>query len=159
MAEFCQRWHIIEFALFGSVLRDDFRPDSDVDVWVVYQANFQQTLEDKIEAKTELETLFNREVNITRKQGLVNPFSREEIIQEYCIIYLSEKAQLITLKISNKTMQDNVRNSAAIWDMLEAIKRIQTFTQGLDDTTYLDNLWVQRAVERNLEIQGKLLLE
>lgn len=140
-------------------MRDDFRPDSDVDVWVVYQANFQQTLEDKIEAKTELETLFNREVNITRKQGLVNPFSREEIIQEYCIIYLSEKAQLITLKISNKTMQDNVRNSAAIWDMLEAIKRIQTFTQGLDDTTYLDNLWVQRAVERNLEIQGKLLLE
>jgi predicted nucleotidyltransferase len=32
--EFCQRWQITEFALFGSVLRDDFRPDSDIDVLV-----------------------------------------------------------------------------------------------------------------------------
>ena len=31
-AEFCQRWHIIEFAVFGSVLRDDFLPNSDIDV-------------------------------------------------------------------------------------------------------------------------------
>jgi predicted nucleotidyltransferase len=36
IAEFCQRWHITEFALFGSVLRDDFRPDSDIDVLVTF---------------------------------------------------------------------------------------------------------------------------
>ncbi|WP_333229462.1 nucleotidyltransferase domain-containing protein [Microcoleus sp. Pol12B5] len=36
IAKFCQRWNIVEFALFGSVLRDDFRPDSDVDVLVTY---------------------------------------------------------------------------------------------------------------------------
>ena len=36
IAEFCQRWQVIEFALFGSVLRDDFRPDSDVDVMVQF---------------------------------------------------------------------------------------------------------------------------
>ena len=35
IAEFCQRWKITEFALFGSVLRDDFRPDSDIDVLVL----------------------------------------------------------------------------------------------------------------------------
>jgi len=34
--EFCQRWQIVEFALFGSVLRDDFRPDSDIDCLVVF---------------------------------------------------------------------------------------------------------------------------
>lgn len=38
---FCQKWQIIEFALFGSALRDDFRPDSDLDVLV----SFSRTLE------------------------------------------------------------------------------------------------------------------
>lgn len=36
IAEFCQGWHIIEFALFGSILRDDFRPDSDIDVLLTF---------------------------------------------------------------------------------------------------------------------------
>ena len=36
IAEFCRKWKIVEFALFGSVLRDDFRPDSDVDVLVTF---------------------------------------------------------------------------------------------------------------------------
>jgi len=36
IAEFCRRWKITELALFGSVLRDDFRPDSDVDVLVTF---------------------------------------------------------------------------------------------------------------------------
>jgi predicted nucleotidyltransferase len=39
IADFCQRWKIIEFALFGSVLRDEFRPDSDVDVLVTFAPN------------------------------------------------------------------------------------------------------------------------
>jgi predicted nucleotidyltransferase len=34
IAEFCHKWQVTEFALFGSVLRDDFRPDSDIDVMV-----------------------------------------------------------------------------------------------------------------------------
>ena len=37
IAEFCRLWHVTEFSLFGSVLRDDFRPDSDVDVLVEFQ--------------------------------------------------------------------------------------------------------------------------
>ena len=44
IAQFCQRWNIIEFALFGSVLRDDFRPDSDVDVLVTYEPSHRLTL-------------------------------------------------------------------------------------------------------------------
>jgi len=38
IAEFCRRWEVTEFSLFGSVLRDDFRPDSDVDVLVTFAA-------------------------------------------------------------------------------------------------------------------------
>ena len=36
IADFCQRWQVTEFALFGSVLRDDFRPDSDIDIMVQF---------------------------------------------------------------------------------------------------------------------------
>jgi hypothetical protein len=36
ITSFCQHWKITEFALFGSILRDDFRPDSDVDVLVSF---------------------------------------------------------------------------------------------------------------------------
>ena len=39
IAAFCQRWQIVELALFGSVLRADFRPDSDVDVLVTFADN------------------------------------------------------------------------------------------------------------------------
>ena len=44
IAQFCQRWNIVEFALFGSVLRDDFRPDSDVDVLVTYERSHRLTV-------------------------------------------------------------------------------------------------------------------
>ena len=37
--EFCNRWQVIEFALFGSVLRQDFRPDSDIDIMVRFNIN------------------------------------------------------------------------------------------------------------------------
>ncbi|HEY9906912.1 MAG TPA: nucleotidyltransferase domain-containing protein [Thermosynechococcaceae cyanobacterium] len=40
IAHFCQHWHIIKLSLFGSVLRDDFRPDSDVDVLVEFQPEY-----------------------------------------------------------------------------------------------------------------------
>jgi uncharacterized protein len=36
IADFCDRWQVVEFSLFGSILRDDFRPDSDVDVMVEF---------------------------------------------------------------------------------------------------------------------------
>ena len=44
IADFCQRWKITEFAFFGSVLRDDFRPDSDVDILVSFDPNAHRTL-------------------------------------------------------------------------------------------------------------------
>lgn len=91
IADFCQRWNMIEFALFGSVLRDDFRSSSDLDVLVVYKPNTEQTFDDFVQAQAELETLFNREVDITQKRGLVNPFSRAEILRTHCIIYPAEK--------------------------------------------------------------------
>ena len=46
---FCKRWQITEFALFGSVLRDDFGPDSDVDVLVEFDEEARHTLFDMVD--------------------------------------------------------------------------------------------------------------
>ncbi len=43
IADFCQRWQVMEFALFGSVLRDDFRPDSDIDIMVQFHPEAHPT--------------------------------------------------------------------------------------------------------------------
>lgn len=90
IAEFCQRWKIIEFALFGSVLRDDFRPDSDIDVLVTFATDPGWSLFDWIDMKDELETLFARKVDIADKEGLKNPYRRHEILRTHQVIYASK---------------------------------------------------------------------
>jgi hypothetical protein len=90
IAEFCQRWHIIEFALFGSVLRDDFRPDSDIDVLVTFAPDPGWSLFDWVDMKDELETLFGRKVDIADKEGLKNPYRRHEILRTHQVIYASK---------------------------------------------------------------------
>jgi predicted nucleotidyltransferase len=48
---FCRRWHITEVALFGSVLRDDFGPKSDIDVLVAFRPEYQRSLDDRWQCK------------------------------------------------------------------------------------------------------------
>jgi len=68
IAQFCQRWNIVEFALFGSVLRDDFRPDSDVDVLVTYEPSHRLTLSHLLGMQEEIENLFHRCVDLVEKK-------------------------------------------------------------------------------------------
>lgn len=89
-ASFCQRWKITEFALFGSILRDDFRPDSDVDVLVSFAPDSKWSLWDIIAMKEELETLFGREVDLVQKDFLRNPFRRYEILSTKQVIYAAQ---------------------------------------------------------------------
>lgn len=89
--EFCQRWKITEFAVFGSVLREDFRPDSDIDVLITFDPNSGWSLFDWVDMKDELETLFGRKVDIADKKGLANPYRRQEILRTHQVIYASEQ--------------------------------------------------------------------
>lgn len=84
---FCRKWKITEFSLFGSVLRDDFRPDSDVDVLVEFQPNCGWSLYDVVDMKDELAEMFGREVDFVMKDGLRNPFRRYEILTTRKILY------------------------------------------------------------------------
>jgi predicted nucleotidyltransferase len=87
IAEFCQRWSINEFSLFGSVLRDDFRPDSDVDVLVSIDPKAKIGLFEIIDMKLELEKMFNRPVDLVEKDGLRNPYRRREILRTAQVVY------------------------------------------------------------------------
>lgn len=90
ITKFCQRWKITEFALFGSVLRDDFRPDSDIDVLVIFAPDPKRSLFDWVDMKDELKAMFDREVDLVDKEGLKNPYRRKEILSTYQVIYAGE---------------------------------------------------------------------
>ena len=70
IAEFCQRWKITEFALFGSVLRDDFRPDSDVDVLVTFAPEADWSLFDHIDMQEELSGFIGRKVDLVSRRAI-----------------------------------------------------------------------------------------
>lgn len=70
IVDFCQRWKIVEFSLFGSVLRDDFGPDSDIDVLVTFDREARWTLFDLVHMQDELEALFGRKVDLAERQGV-----------------------------------------------------------------------------------------
>ena len=68
IAGFCQRWKIAEFAFFGSVLRDDFRPDSDVDVLVTFRPDSHWSLFDLVQMQEELEEVLGRKVDLIEQK-------------------------------------------------------------------------------------------
>ena len=70
IAEFCQRWKITEFALFGSILRDDFRPDSDVDVLATFASDADWSLFDHVDMQEELSDLFGRKVDLVSRRAI-----------------------------------------------------------------------------------------
>ncbi len=87
IVQFCRKWQVTEFALFGSVLRDDFSPDSDVDVVVRLADDAPWSSFDWVEMTDELRTLFGREVDLNEATGLRNPIRRHEIMSTREVIY------------------------------------------------------------------------
>ncbi len=87
LAESCRKWKVKELSLFGSILRDDFRPDSDVDVLVVFSPDATWSLWDLFDMREELQQLFGREVDLVEKDALRNPFRRHEILQNHKVVY------------------------------------------------------------------------
>ncbi len=68
ITEFCRRWRITELALFGSVLRDDFRPDSDVDVLVTFAPGAEWDWRDVDRMGEELSTIIRRNVDLVERR-------------------------------------------------------------------------------------------
>ncbi|MEL6471095.1 MAG: nucleotidyltransferase domain-containing protein [Cyanobacteria bacterium J06623_4] len=104
IAQFCQKWNLTEFALFGSVLRDDFRPDSsDIDVMVQFHPDAYAALTgldyfgalDQMEA--DLRVLFDRDVDVIVRSNIEkspNYLRRHEILSSAKVIYDSSGSSL-----------------------------------------------------------------
>jgi predicted nucleotidyltransferase len=87
IADFCRRWEVKEFALFGSVLREDFRPDSDIDVLVSFEPDGGITFDNRVEMHDELAQILGREVDLVEKDAIRNPFRRYEILTTKEVVY------------------------------------------------------------------------
>jgi uncharacterized protein len=99
IAEFCAllcryrkgRWQVTEFALFGSVLRDDFRPDSsDIDVMVQFHPEAHPTFKTLDQMESELKVIFDRDIDLITRQGIEtsrNYLRRHEILSSAQVIY------------------------------------------------------------------------
>ena len=90
IADFCKRWKITEFALFGSVLREDFSPESDLDVLVTFAPHARWSLLDHVEMQDELKIIFGRKVDLISRRGIErsrNYIRRKEIIESAEVIY------------------------------------------------------------------------
>ena len=68
--DFCQKWKIVELSLFGSVLRDDFRPGSDIDVLVTFTRDADWSLLDHVAVEEELSAIFGRKVDLVSRKAI-----------------------------------------------------------------------------------------
>jgi predicted nucleotidyltransferase len=90
IAAFCQRWNVVEFALFGSVLRDDFSPESDVDVLLTFAPGVVYTFMDLTAMEAELRAIFGRRVDVVDKDAVrasPNYIRRRAILSSAEVIY------------------------------------------------------------------------
>ena len=91
IAAFCRKWNVTEFALFGSVLRDDFRPDSDVDVLVTFASpELAPSLFDHVDMEDELEGILGRPVDLVSRKAVErseNRFRRKAILESAQVVY------------------------------------------------------------------------
>lgn len=84
---FCLKWKVNELSLFGSILREDFRPDSDIDILIKFAPDTKWSLFDLPRMQAELTTILGRNVDLVDVRGLKNPFRRKEILSTKKVVY------------------------------------------------------------------------
>lgn len=87
IADFCNRWQIAEFSLFGSVLRDDFSAESDIDILVFFKPGAPYGIDEHLAMREELESIFGRRVDLVTRRSLKNPFVRQSILSSREVIH------------------------------------------------------------------------
>ena len=87
LTEFCRRWKVRELALFGSVLREDFGPQSDIDFLVRFQPDAPWDLWDLTRMREELASIAGRPADLVEQEALRNPYRKREILATREVIY------------------------------------------------------------------------
>jgi hypothetical protein len=92
LADFCQHWKIKEMSFFGSVLREDFRSDSDIDIIVSFEDDAIWGILELVRMKRELKTLFGRDVDLLTKKSIEqsdNWMRQQEILGTAQVVYVA----------------------------------------------------------------------
>jgi uncharacterized protein len=93
LAEFCRRWKVSELAFFGSVLREDFRPSSDIDILVSFNVKAKIGLFDLVRMENELKDIFGRDVDLVERRAIEkseNYIRRKNILSNTKVIYAAQ---------------------------------------------------------------------
>lgn len=92
IVDFCRRWRVKELSLFGSILQDDFRSDSDFDVLVTFNPGADWSLLDHLRMEQELQDLTGRDVDLVSRSAIEkseNWIRRKEILTTAQSIYVA----------------------------------------------------------------------
>jgi len=92
LEEFCRRWKIAELSAFGSVLRDDFRPGSDIDLLVSFAPDARVGLLEHATMEAELSELLGRKVDLVSRRAIersANPLRRKAILENAVSLYVA----------------------------------------------------------------------
>ena len=90
LAAFCERWQIVELAIFGSIMRDDFGSESDIDLLVSFREDARHSLFDMVRMERELKTFFGRDVDLVERADIErsrNYLRRKAILEASETIY------------------------------------------------------------------------
>ena len=90
---FCERWQVGELALFGSVLRNDFGPDSDIDVLIEFDSERTPGLFGVVRMERELADLFGRKVDLVTRGAVENSrnyIRRRSILESAQVVYAAQ---------------------------------------------------------------------
>lgn len=139
---------ITRLAVFGSVVRDQDRPDSDVDLLIDVDRRRRLSLSDQVGWEAFFEKLLGQPVDVVRRD-LLKPFLRDDILAEAVEIY----PRAGTLPASARNMPMPPRSPRQrLEDMREAIAASERFVAGRSLTDFLGDRMLQLALERNIEI-------
>ncbi|NQT72056.1 MAG: nucleotidyltransferase domain-containing protein [Chloroflexi bacterium] len=92
ITEFCNRWHIRELAFFGSVLRHDFGPDSDLDILITLAGEASWSLFDHLRMEEELQKILLRKIDLFTKRAVEqshNQLRRQKILSTAEVVYVA----------------------------------------------------------------------
>jgi uncharacterized protein len=160
ITNFCKRWKILELALFGSVLREDFRSDSDIDVIVTFSPESRFDLLDLMAMKEELEDIFGRKVDLVNKRDIErsdNWIRRENILGTARVFYtVGEK--LKTEFVENEWPLQYIKDMcdrSSLLDIVKFARNIVEITQEMDRAQLESDLIKQSAVLYQISILGE----
>ena len=95
IVRFCQHWQVRELALFGSALRPDFKPESDVDILISFHGAADWGLFDHVQMRLDLESIFQRKVDLVTRRALEqtrNELLRDSILKTAQFIFANNEA-------------------------------------------------------------------